>query len=42
MITVEQIRALKQRVETLDRCLDIDSKRAEVEKKTARTLAPDF
>ena len=42
MITVEQIRALKQRVETLDRCLEIDSKRAEVEKKTARTLAPDF
>ena len=30
MITVEQIRALKQRVETLDRCLDIDAKRAEV------------
>ena len=42
MITVEQIRALKQRVETLDRCLEIDSKMSEVEKKTARTLAPDF
>ena len=42
MITVEQIRALKQRVETLDRCLDISAKRTEVEEKTERTLAPDF
>ena len=42
MITVEQIRALKQRVETLDRCLDIDAKRAEVKEKTDMTLAPDF
>ncbi len=42
MITVEQIRALKQRVETLDRCLDISAKRTEVGEKTERTLAPDF
>ena len=42
MITVEQIRALKQRVETLDRCLDISAKRAAVGEKTERTLAPDF
>ena len=42
MITTEQIHALQQRVETLDKCLDISAKRAEVEEKTKRTLAPDF
>jgi len=42
MVTSEQIDNLKQRVEVLDKCLDIDAKRAEVAQKTERTLAPDF
>ena len=42
MITNEQIKSLQQRVETLKRCLDIDSRRAEVEEKQQKTLAPDF
>ena len=42
MITSEQIKSLQARVETLKKCLDIDTKRQEVEKKQARTLEPDF
>lgn len=42
MITSEQIKELKQRVETLERCLDIGSKRESVEEKQKRTLEPDF
>ena len=42
MITNEQIKSLQQRVETLKRCLDIDSRRAEVDEKQQKTLAPDF
>ena len=42
MITVEQIKELRQRVETLARCLDIEAKRQEVEQKQKRTLEPDF
>ena len=42
MITSEQIKELKQRAETLDRCLDIAAKRSEVEEKQKKTLAPDF
>lgn len=42
MITIEQIKSLKQRVETLGRCIDVEGKRAEVEKKQERTLASDF
>lgn len=42
MITTEQIKDLQARTETLKRCLDIDSKRAETEQKQARTLEPDF
>ena len=42
MITNEQIKELQQRVETLGRCISIEQKRAEVEEKTAKTLAPDF
>ena len=42
MITIEQIRALRERVETLDRCLSIGQKREEVKEKTEKTLAPDF
>ena len=42
MITVEQIKELRQRVGTLARCLDIEAKRQEVEQKQKRTLEPDF
>lgn len=42
MITAEQIKELKQRAETLEKCLNIDEKRREVEQKQERTLAPDF
>ena len=42
MISNEQIKELQQRVETLGRCICIEERRAEVEKKTERTLAADF
>jgi peptide chain release factor 2 len=42
MVSNEQIRSLQQRVETLGRCIDIDSKRADVAQRQERTLAPDF
>ena len=42
MVSVEQIKALQQRVATLGRCINIEEKRAEVSAKTERTLAPDF
>ena len=42
MITSEQIRELKQRTDTLYRCLDIENKRREVEEKQKKTLEPDF
>lgn len=42
MISNEQIKELQQRVETLGRCISVDQKRAEVEEKTQKTLAPDF
>ena len=42
MITSEQIRELKQRTDTLYRCLDIENKRSEVEEKQKKTLEPDF
>ena len=42
MITKEQINALQGRVQTLEKCLNIDAKRAEVAEKTEKTLAPDF
>ena len=42
MITLESIKDLQQRVETLGKCISIDAKRAEVEEKTQKTLAPDF
>ena len=42
MITAEQINELRQRVETLGRCINVEDKRADVERKTERTLAPDF
>ena len=42
MITAEQIKDLRQRVETLDRCLNIDGKRQEVEEKQKKTLEAGF
>ncbi len=42
MITSEQIKTLKQRVETLGRCIAVEDKRADVAARTERTLAADF
>ena len=42
MISSEQIKELQERVQTLGRCIGIDSKRVEVEEKTQRTLSADF
>jgi len=42
MVSIEHIKALQQRVETLGRCIGIGAKRVEVEQKQERTLAPDF
>ena len=42
MISNEQIKELQQRVDTLGRCISIEEKRAEVDEKTQKTLAPDF
>lgn len=42
MITTDQIKALHQRVETLGRCLEIETKRSDVEQRQEKTLAPDF
>ena len=42
MISTEQIRQLQQRSQTLGRCINVEAKRAEVDEKTQKTLAPDF
>ncbi|MBP9998787.1 MAG: peptide chain release factor 2 [Bacteroidales bacterium] len=42
MITLEQIKDLHARVETLERCLDMASKREEVAAKELQSQAPDF
>ena len=42
MISVENIKELQARVQTLGRCIAVDAKREEVEQKTQKTLAPDF
>ena len=42
MVSIDQIKELKQRVETLGECIEVESKRAEVEQKTQKTLAADF
>ena len=42
MISIEQIRQLQQRSQTLGKCINVEAKRAEVEQKTQKTLAPDF
>ena len=42
MIAIDEIKALQLRVDTLGRCINIDGKRAEVERMQERTVAPDF
>ena len=42
MINTDNIKALQQRVDTLGKCINIDEKRADVAKRTERTLASDF
>ncbi|MBQ0123863.1 MAG: peptide chain release factor 2 [Bacteroidales bacterium] len=42
MILSEQIKEIKQRIETLGRCLDIPGKRDELSRKQAQTTAPGF
>ena len=42
MITQEQIRDLRDRVSTLERCLGIPAKKEEVEKRSLAAQAPDF
>ena len=42
MITQEQIKGLQDRVATLEGCLDIPSKRQELESKEKQSQAPDF
>ena len=42
MITQEQIRDLRQRVEKLERCLNIPDKRQQIEEKDRQSQAPDF
>ena len=42
MISIENIKDLQQRVQTLGRCIAIESKREDVEQKTQKTLEPDF
>ena len=42
MISLEQIKELQQRVDTLGRCISVEEKRSEVAAKEERTLAADF
>ena len=42
MISLEQIKDLQQRVETLGRCINVEQKRAEVADREQKTLAADF
>ena len=42
MITAEQIKDLRTRLETLEKCLDIAGKRKDVAGKEQESLAPDF
>ena len=42
MISIEQIKELQQRVETLGRCIAVEAKREEVAKMQEKTLAADF
>ena len=42
MTTAEQIKELKDRLGTLNECLNMAGRRAEVARKTERTLAAGF
>ena len=42
MVTQEQIKELRQRIDILGKVLKIDTRRKEVEEKTAQSQAPDF
>ncbi|MCF0172220.1 MAG: peptide chain release factor 2 [Bacteroidales bacterium] len=42
MITTEQIKEIRQRYETLGRCLDIPGKQTVIDQKQSQTLAADF
>ena len=42
MTTAEQIKELRDRLDTLNECLNMAGRRAEVSRKTERTLAADF
>ena len=42
MISIDNIKDLQARVQTLGRCIAIEAKREEVDQKTQKTLAPDF
>ena len=42
MISIEQIKELQNRVETLGRCINIDEKRKDVAQRQEKTLAADF
>ena len=42
MITIEQLKDIKERTEALERYLDIEGKKIEVEEEQLRTQAPGF
>ena len=42
MVTIEQLRDLSQRVENLEKYLQIDKKRIEIANEEEKTFAPDF
>ena len=42
MITIEQLKDVKERTEALHRYLDIDNKKVQVEEEQLRTQAPGF
>ena len=42
MISIEQIKELQQRVDTLGRCIAVEARREEVAKMQEKTLAADF
>ncbi len=42
MIDIEQINDLNQRLKTLGKCIDIDTKRADLKRRQEKTLEPEF
>ena len=42
MITIEQLKEIKDRVEQLNRYLNIDAKKIQLEEEQLRTQAPGF